>query len=401
VATLERKTDLAHIAVVALIIVPLFAFTGRWGVPGNPDAFAAALPAWQVATHGTLDLSSHPTIVSNLDSFDRWFVVGESGAIISNRPPGLIGLAIPAYLLFRSQSFSNNPAVLVALLATTLSLLVLWKILKGLVGRNLASAAVVVVALGTTTWSVSASELWPHGPGQLWASLTLLALSGGGYLVAGSWAGLAILTRPLTGVFAFVTGIAESIRSRKWRPALQIGLTSSLGLALLLIYNRVIFGHWNVTGGYGSQFAGDALGRFRLGSYLVNLGDMMIGPVHGVLVTSPILGAAAIGAALSWRSMPGWVRSSAVASVAYLLVHAMLNRASGGMAFFYRYPLEAITFAAPALVLGAKALIDRGDIGRKIVIVTVVISVLLQILQVFYLTCLHTDPVFRTCLLSW
>jgi hypothetical protein len=67
-----------------------------------------------------------------------------------------------------------------------------------------------------------------------------------------------------------------------------------------------------------------------------------------------------------------------VAGLVYLLVHPRLNRASGGLPYDYRYPLETLTLATPALVLGARAFVSGAELRRKVVVVTVAASLLLQ-----------------------
>jgi hypothetical protein len=140
--------------------------------------------------------------------------------------------------------------------------------------------------------------------------------------------------------------------------------------------------------------------RFDLVDYSRNLLSMFVGPRNGVLLTSPIVGVAVVGLVLAWRSVPGWARSTALASLAYLAIHALLNRASGGLTVFYRYPLEALVLSAPALAVGAKTLMARGHLTSLLVVGSAIISVVFQILHVFYFSCFITDPVFSTCILS-
>jgi hypothetical protein len=397
--TLDQKRDLTHMLLIAVVIVPLFMINGRWTAFGNFDVIAADLPAWSLVNRGSLDISSDVAEGDARVALSRWFVQGENGELVSNRPPGLIGIAVPAYLLLGNKKpFSNGPGTAVAVLTTALAVLITWKILKPLVGRAFATGSSLVLALGTTTWWISSSELWPHGPGQLWAALATMGLMSGAYARSGAFFGLSIVTRPITAIFPALTGVAEGWRTRSWRPLIAVGGASSLGLIALLIFNRWTFGTWSVIGGYSDNFTVGAMDRFTIGSYLRNLADMLVMPYNGLLICSPIVLVAGVGAALGRKSIPGWAKSTSLAAIAYLIFHAMLNRASGGMPAFYRYPLEPLILACPLLAMGAHTLWHLGKIGRWAILLGAVVSIGLQIVLVFYLSCFITNPVVPACL---
>ena len=397
---IRKRPDLTHTLIILVVLVPLFALNGRWGAEANPDVVAVNVPAWQWSINRTIDLSGFDVITNNLEHFSRWYFERDDGKVYSNRAPGLIALAIPSYWAFGSRPFTNAPGTLIALSTTLLAIIVLWRVMRPFVGRPFATAAVITLGLGTTTWSVSSSELWPHGPGQLWSAGVLLALSYGTYLGAGAAFALGILTRPITGVFSAVTGLLEGVRKRRLAPVLQIAAVSAVGVAVLLIYNKTIFGQWSLRGGYSDQFTSGAVDRFTTSGYLLNLWQMFLGIPHGVLVTSPIVGVATFGAIRYRAKIPGWARSAAVAGVAYLVVHAALNRVSGGAIIFYRYPLEALTLAGVALAIGSKHLYDSGPTAKRAVTAAAAVSIALQFLNVFVFSCFVTDPAAQACLLA-
>jgi hypothetical protein len=369
------KSKWRYLIGLLLLVVPLFVVRGHWEVGGNPDTVAVAIQAWQLANAGSLDLSGHPSIAENQPNLDRWYVFDRRDRIVSNRPPGLIGLATPAYLVLPTDRFTSAPATLVALILTTLAVVVSWWSFTRVVNVRFATAAAGVLALGTTTWVVSASELWPHGPGQFWAAAAAAGVLSGSYVTTGIALGLSITTRPITAVFAAVAGLREGWTNRSVTPILKVGALSALGLAAVVIYNRWLFGSWGVTGGYSTGFTTGAAERFEFTSYLRNVLQMFIGATHGFLVVSPIIGVATYGGLWAWRRIPSWAKTLAYSSLAYLLVHAFSNRASGGMAAYYRYPLEAITLAGPFLVLGASNLWNRGKGWRSIIVISSVISI--------------------------
>lgn len=382
---------------IAILVLPLFVLNARWGQLGNPDAVAANIASWQVANNGTLDLSEYAVIRDDIEELDRWYVQLPDGRIVSNRAPGLIGIAIPVYAALPDENFMVGPGTVVALLATFGTILIIWHVLIQLAGLKTATVAALTLALGTTTWWVSSSELWPHGPGQLWAALAVVALSRSSFTGVGVAFAFSITTRPLTALFAAFTGWGETWRNRSWKPLLRIGAVSALGAAIVLTYNRLTFGEWSVRGGYSSTFTTGAIERFDISTYLHNVWELFVGLPNGFLTTSPIIGVALVGAIWIWRDLPGWTKSLTLAAAGYLFVHAALNRASGGSIVFYRYPLEAIVLAMPLLTLGAVHLWNRG--WRPFVAGAIAVSIGLQVAHVFIWSCFITDPVVRTCLL--
>jgi len=394
----RRSTVIALVAFAA--VVALFALNGRWGQEANPDAVAVGVPAWQLSLTGSLDLTEIDAIRDNQEELDRWYVYDKEGRIVSNRAPGLIALAYPSYVAFGGDRFSNGPATLVALVLTAGAVALCWRLFTRETSKNFATGAAVVLALGTTTWSVSSSELWPHGPGQFFAALAITALAVGSYGKTGLAFAGSMLMRPLTGIFAATVGIAESLRLRRVLPLLRVGIASSIGFGLVIAYNRWLFGTWSVSGGYGDSFTTEAMGRLTPLAYLGNLTSMFIGPRHGVLTTSPVLGVATVAAIIYRKSIKGWMKTGVLAALLYMCVHAALNRASGGMAMFYRYPLEAIVLASPALLVGARRLWDSSHRGRMILAAAAILSILLQVMNVFLFECVSTDPASGVCQLQ-
>ncbi len=357
----------------------LFAMVGRWGTEGNVDVIATNAPAWQLAMNQTLE-------VDFIADTNPWIEPDKDGRSVSNRSPGLIATAYPAYAVLRPDAFTNTPGTLTALFMTLGALYLIYRLLLGHFGQPFALGSTVVLGLGTTTWTISASQLWPHGPGQFWMAVALATLANARYVATGSAFALAILIRPITAVSAAATGLGESWRLRSWKPAAEVGGMSLLGVGLLAAYNRWLFGTWSVVGAQSGPVA-EALERFDFGAYVGNVFEMFIGLPNGFLVFSPFIVLASFGALTVWTSIPSWARAAAIASVVYLLAHAAVNRASGGMVIFYRYPLEAITLAAGALAWGGHALWQRGGLYKRLLVYSVVYSIAIQFVNAFVISC--------------
>lgn len=358
------------------------------------DAIAAGAPAWRLVEAGTLDLS-------DLEGQNPWLVEDVHGRLVSERAPGLVAFAIPGYFVWRVQGFTNGPASLVALVATIGAILIVWKLARDAYGDRVAVVSALVLAVGTTTWAVASAQLWPHGVGQLLAMLTVSAVAAGSYTKAGFASAVAITVRPMAAVYAGVVGLWEGWRRRDAWVTVRYGAICLAGAALLLLYNRWLFGTWSLVGGTNATGITGSFGsQEALPGYWLNLWNMFFGFSNGLFVWSPIVLVSAYGALRFKNQIPGWAMGTGLAAIAYLLVHAAFNRSSGGMELFYRYPLEALALSSIALIGGAKAVYGSGRIGRWAVVFTAGFSVAVQFLNVFYLSCRMATPNVPACFLS-
>jgi hypothetical protein len=233
---------------------------------------------------------------------------------------------------------------------TAVAMALLFLVLRHLVTRPVAFAATTVVALATGTWSISADGLWTHGPAQLALALAMLGASRDRWFVSGVGWGLAVLARPHLGLGGAVMALWVGVSRRHWRPVLGTAIGGLAGVLVLLTYNRWTFGTWTIGAGYAE--AGFQFGGVGPLAFVINVIGTLISLDRGLLTISPFLLALLPGIPAGWRAAPDWVRGAAVGGVVYLVVQLALNRFSGGEGFFgYRLPLEALTLAAPLLLL--------------------------------------------------
>jgi hypothetical protein len=329
---------------VAVPLLVIYLLTATYAPPLSPDPRAASIPAWTLAQHGTL----------SVDGFERevrW-TVEVDGRTVSNRQPGVIAVGVPFYLLApRTEEPSMAPGTVAAVLATVAAMVVLHLLFRRLVRPGAAVLGALVAGLATSTWSVSADALWPHGPNQLWLGLGLLGMAATQHWPAGLAFAAAILTRPNLAIVPAVSGLWAAWERRTPRPALVVGATSALGVVGLLAYNAAVFGEPTLGGGYPDAFA-DRLTTAGPSYWGMNVLGTLFSPDRGILVLSPWLLLLVPGLVRAWRCAPDWVRAGAVGGVLYLLLQLRMNRFSGGNNFFgYRYPLEMLTLAGPLLLL--------------------------------------------------
>jgi hypothetical protein len=328
------------------------------------------MPAWHLVQHGTVDLDGFDT---NGNPFIKRTA---QGRVMSDRPVALSLLAVPAYLLTNDPTYTPDPSTLTAALLAVASILVLHLVLRRCVPPWWALGGALVFALGSASWPISSEQLWPHAPGQLAAALVLLGLSAARPIAAGVAAALGVLVRPVTAIVPLVLAVGAGL-DRRWREAIGLVVPSAVALGAVALYNRWAFGSLSISGGYASTFRDNVTHQSPL-DYLANVAHMVVSPQNGILFWSPVIAVAVVGMWHAWRTTPDWARRAAVAGLVYLLVHLRLNRASGGLPYDYRYPLEALTLALPALVLGAKDLVDRRPALTKVLVAAVFASVLMQ-----------------------
>jgi hypothetical protein len=315
--------------------------------------------------------------------------------LVSNREPGLIGLGAISYLAAPGASIRDvAPASMLAAVLTAAAMGVLSVVFARFVRRRTAVAAAFLAGLGTTSWGVSSSALWPHSPDQLFLALALLSASAGSALGGGLSYALAITVRPPLAVAAAVHGVWRSWTHRSVRPAAIVGGLSVVGLGVVLAYSAAF---WR--GGLDSQYVDAGSGFvstfFDVGpeawlSLLVNITMTLVEPSRGVLPGSVFVVLLLPGLPAAWRRAPAWVRSAAVGGALYMLIQLKANRYSGGEQFWsYRYPLEALTLAAPLLLLAWREWTSRTNVRRAYFCVLASLSVSVQALGAVSYPALH------------
>lgn len=240
-----------------------------------------------------------------------------------------------------------------AAVTTALAVALLHLALRTLTTPVVAVAASLAFAFGTSTWSVSADALWTHGPAQLCLAGGMVLLARERLASAGAVWGAGILVRPHVAVVPAMAGLTQSLAERRLGPAARMAATALLGLAAWVLYGRLLFGQWTLLGGYAvpgrlaERIAGQSPWQPAL-----NLWWMIVHPVRGFVLWTPALLWLLPSLPAAWRRAPQWVRSTALAGVAYLIAQAWINRWSGGDAFWsYRYPLEMLTLTTPLWLL--------------------------------------------------
>lgn len=351
-------------AVLGLCFSALYLATANYTKPQSVDTVATYTPAWHFVRFGNL----------HLDAFagsNPW-IVPVDGHWFSNRFPGAIFADVPMYWL-SGGVMASWPAAVTSALVSAGIVVALYLLLKRLVEPTVALLVAVAAGLGTSLWSVTADASWSSGPAILCLMLALLAASRDRFLLAGLALGAGVLARPYLALAALGIGLVESWIRRDIRCSIRIGLGSVPGVALLLAYNRLIFGHFTIAGGYASyatDFRGTAGRATASGAGLIGgaktlltaIAGSLVSPQRGLILFSPIVLVLVLvlWRRSIWRDAPSWARAAAVAGLLSLLGQLWINGFTGGAYYYgYRLPLIALACALPLLALAVQHSLRR------------------------------------------
>ncbi len=356
-----------RLAAAAVALFSLYATTANYTSRQSYDTISAALSAWRLGTAGTLDLT-------NFVGWSNWIVpVGDQW--VGNRFPGPVLWAAPFYRALGTGNPTPLPAAIAATVATTLSVVVVWILLRDLLGRGMAWAGASVIAFATSMWSTAADALWSHSPALLVISLGLLAASRNRLFLCGLAMGLTILCRPHLGVAAAVFAISlqhyqGGVRALRLVPGILVGGCGYIA------YNFVVYGSLSILGGYDSSHT--QVNNQKLSQFPINVAGALISPSRGLLVYTPVLIFMLWSCGKAWRTpIPDWVRAACFAGLGYAVVQLFLLRFSGGSRFYgNRVLLEPLLLCWPLLMCSARqTLISRGRWAGDLFAATTFLSV--------------------------
>lgn len=380
------------------LVLPVFLLTADYGPTGHVDAVSALVPAWHLAHHGTPWLEDGSL---RMPFFFSW----HGGHLVSNREPGISFIAVPFYFLLRGGESAPSiwPAAVASATITAAAMATLFTVFRRLVTPKVALGATLLVAFGTSTWTISSNQLWSHGPNQLWILIAVASLAAGRPLRSGLAYAAAILTRPHLAAASAVFGLGQGLVKRSIRPVLAIGVPATIGLVALVAWDRMLFGHPSVAGGYGgyqaanltqSPFAG-------LGIYVQNVLGSLVSAPRGIFPLTPFLLMLVPGLRAGWRVAPSWVKISALAGLLYMLiqwrVQSQIDGFVGGYRFYsYRLTIEWLTLSAPLLLLAYREWTAMTHLRLAVFRALAVLSIAIQAVGAFFY-----DPAREVFFSSW
>lgn len=323
----------------------------------NTDSQAAAAAAWRIASTGHTGMDG--VAIADLEGTRypfTWLIDSADGRLVYNRTPGVILAGVPFYWALNQgtdpEQFEVWVGGVAAAFFTALAGVLLFLGLRSKFGSGTALGASAVFLFTTPAWSVSADALWTH-------SVTLLAIMGAiwaagqsRWLLVGVFLGIGILARPHLAVIAAIVGLYLGWRRRDWKIVVSVGATSAIGLLLVALWNRAVFGAWSLSGGYEDYVTSNLVsGSGGLLMSVFNIVGFLFSPDRGLLIWTPLILVLLPSLMISWRQLPDWVQAFAVAGIIYSLVQLRINLFLGGQGYYgYRLALELLACLAPALV---------------------------------------------------
>ena len=365
------RTRAATVVFVLLMVVYLP--TANWTFPYPIDPLGNAIAGWHLGERGTFVWEEFENIRLRDGDRNSWLVDSERGPT-SQYPPGMAVLLAPAYAVagvdelievdgesrYRDGERGATrrllvpnlaPATAVATLASALSFSVLVLTVHGTVRGSTAVVGALLGGLGTSAWSVAAAAPFQHGPIMLFVALAGAAGIRGRWWLAGVWFGAGVLIRPPVVILAAVVGLVSLRKSGSLIDSMKLAVAPAVALAVVASYNLWMFGSWSISGGYGPSFRQNVISTDII-AYSSNVLGGLFDPFRGLLVASPflILLLPGLRRVLSDHSI--WVVGGLAGAVVYLAFTWKANRFSGGDGHWsYRYPLDCLLAAAPALMM--------------------------------------------------
>lgn len=369
-------------AVPFLVVAVFFSCYGQLHRKPSGDTYATVYTAVAIVHDRTIWLDRY------LDDFrDRagkhpyMLAEGREGRLVNRYPAASSLLAVPAVAAYSAAGVAEDDwdawmdaGQLTAAGTTALSVAVLFLLLTRLTSRGRAFLVAAIYAWGTIAWTVAGQALWQHGGAMLALLVALLAFVDRRPLLAGAALASAVAFRPSAAVVALFLLPLVGRRAADWA---RFGAGAAPVVLLLGAYNAYVFGS-PARQGYASTWLGSAespAGRETFGASIVEgLPGVLASPGRGLLVYSPVLTFAALGAIRGRRV--ALYRWAAVAAAAHIVLIARFDYWWGGQTFGPRLLAEAVPLLA---LLLAPALDSLGRVARWAFGATVAWSVGVQL----------------------
>jgi hypothetical protein len=319
-----------------------------------------------------------------------WMVRLSGGHVISLYPvvvPVLIApLYVPAVAYLHREGWSDLRMdriarvmeKLTASLIASLSVALLYLLLRRRVAASIALLLTVAYAFGTTTWMISSQALWQHGMAQLLVTSALLLLTGPctarRAVAVGLLCGLIAANRPPDAILAAALAVYGVVWAGR-RRAVLLAAAAALPISLVLVYNLGVAG--NLAGGYGLK--GKA--EFLQHDLLAGIGGVLFSPARGLFVFSPFL----LFVVLAWRHVREERLLTLAITVAVVLQVLLYAKADwrGGTSWGPRYMTDLLPLLMWMLAPVVAAL---RSIGRAAFLFTVGIAVVIEAIGAFCYT---------------
>jgi hypothetical protein len=375
---------------VVLFLVIWVVYNSNSARVGMVDGIPAPQMAISLLRQGNLDLDEY---ADSYMKFDRQVGLMQTrGHWVSRWPPGTALFCIPFFALPVALGLevpSVAEDVLAKLTASTLtagSAVFIFLCLRRFASRRGATWMTIAYALGTAAFHISGQDTWTHSPVQFCLAAVLYIVVGeprqrAWHLLAGLLIGLMIAARPQS--IALVLPLLLWIA---YRNGVRISIWYALGgllPALFLVgYNMHYFG----TPGFGG-YQGIIGGGWNLGGLPKASLGLLVSPNRGALIFSPFLLFCLYGAVVGLRHQELRYRTLTLALLIGLISALLLTASWRAWHAILSYGSRYSTDALPYLALCGGFAIDRiwrHGLWRRVFVATVVVSILIHSLAVYW-----------------
>jgi alpha-1,2-mannosyltransferase len=326
------------------------------------DVWSSSFGAWHLTHEGKPWLDGIPLPFLDHNTLRAQWVIESHGHTVIARSPGTIAAALPAYLLLGGATFSAVPASLTAAAIVAAAVCLMFLALRRQLDARYAAAAALVFGFATPVWSVAADAMWPQTITVLGICGMAWACSTGRWWTVGVFGGITLWGRLHAAVIVAVLGLLVGWRRRDARIVLRIGIPSAAFLAAQCAWTRWMYGTWNPTASYPESVISAHAAQYRFD--LANQLGMWVSLDRGILVWTPVILVLLPALVRAWRDLPDWSRSLVWGGLAYTILGASLDTFTGGDQFYgYRYGLELLACATPALAMSAPHV---GAVARRL-----------------------------------
>ncbi len=331
--------------------------------------------------------------VNHFDPWTYWMIRSRRNELISLYPvvtPLIVApLYVPAVMHLNSQGWEQPQIGQVAVLMEKLSASILASaasvVMYLLLRRERNPWALlftIAFAFGTNTWMISSQALWQHGTGELLVALALLLVTARSsptrMALLGAVCVLMAANRPPDALIAGVV-MLFAFWSRGWAAKwLFAGAVAPLGA--LLYYNIYVVGH--IAGAYAIATLTEKFLHFGWSG----IAGLFVSPARGLFVFTPFLVFVPVGFWQRVRSCNSDERRLAtllsLAVISQILVYSQADWRAG-----VSWGPRWLTDLLPILVwMLAPAPCVLNVIARRLLMLTIAMSVAVQVIGAFWYT---------------
>lgn len=281
---------------ILLLVVSFSVYLSNGRLISSGDNYPARYLPFSILKHGTLYLDPIVRVVAQGDPHPYW-IINRRGHAVSFYPvvvplvvaplyvPSVVWLNMRGWTEQRLDQTARLMEKCVSALIASLSVALMYGLLRRRADPGLALLLAVAYAFGTNTWMIGSQALWQHGVAELFLVAALLLLTGPytdkRAVAVGLLCGLIACNRPPDALLSLALGIYGLVWSGRGRWLLVTGAV--VPLVLLLVYNGCVVHEW--FGGYARK--GD-LSSFRYG-LLTGVAGLLFNPAHGLFIFTPFL----------------------------------------------------------------------------------------------------------------